>query len=126
MNDLGFHRIRAFGLAKQFEEVVSDLDGRMSLLRLPPDSKGLHVLQQIRDEAHRFALTYHRKLRSKRIRESRLDDFEGIGEKRKELLLQHFGSMPRLEKASKEQISAVPGIGPVLAKVIYDGLQPVQ
>lgn len=122
MDELGFEALPAFGLAKQYEEIVSDLDGRMSSIRLPNDSKGLHVLQRIRDEAHRFALTYHRKLRSKRIRESKLDDMEGIGEKRKELLLQHFGSIARLEKAGEEQISMVPGIGPALAKAIYDGL----
>ena len=119
MDALGFAAVPAVGLAKRFEEIVRDIDGKMTLTRLPKDSSALYVMQQIRDEAHRFALTYHRRLRSRRIRESRLDDVEGIGEKRKEQVLKHFGSIARLEKASVAQIAEVPGIGPEMAAAIH-------
>jgi excinuclease ABC subunit C len=81
------------------------------------------VLQQIRDEAHRFALTYHRRLRMRRIRDSALDEVEGIGEKRKELLLTRFGSVDRLRRASEEDIASVPGIGPAMAKVVRETIE---
>jgi excinuclease ABC subunit C len=111
--------IPVIGLAKKFEEIVRDIGGRQVILRLPHDSKALIVLQTLRDEAHRFAITYHRKLRNKRISESVLDDISGIGEKKKELLLKHFGSIHRLRKASLEGLSAAPGVGPKTAELIY-------
>ena len=76
------------------------------------------MIQQIRDEAHRFALTYHRKLRSRRIQESVLDDIQGVGKRRKEKLLAHFGSVERLRRATEEEIAAAPDIGPKLAALI--------
>ena len=94
----------------------------MPTVRLPADSKALLVLKQIRDEAHRFALTYHRKLRTKRIRESILDEVEGVGEKRKQQLLAHFGSIARMQKATEEEIAAVSGVGRALAQKIKSAL----
>ena len=80
------------------------------------------MIQQIRDEAHRFALTYHRTLRARKIRESVLDDIEGIGEKRKEKLLARFGSLERLRRAGEEEIAAAPDIGPAMARRIHAAL----
>ena len=115
LDRLGLHALPAAGLAKQFEE-IHQVDA--STLRLPLDSNALKVLRQLRDEAHRFALTYHRRLRLRRIRESVLDEIRGLGERRKAALLQHFGSVARLRKASAEAIAAVPGIGPAMARDI--------
>lgn len=125
LDSLGLEKLPAGGLAKRFEELHwITPDGRAVILRLPYDSQGLKVLQRLRDEAHRFALHFHRTLRRKRIRESVLDEIEGIGEKRKALLLQHFGSVARLRKASEHEIAAVPGIGPEMARRILEKLAP--
>lgn len=100
-------------LAKRMEELyVMDSGQPLVLAR---DSKALKVLIALRDEAHRFALDYHHRLRSRRIRESALDEVPGIGEARKKALLEHFGSVQRLMKAGRAQIAAVPGIGDKLA-----------
>ena len=115
LNLLGLQALPAAGLAKRFEEIYQEKCGP---LRLPLDSAALKVLQQIRDEAHRFALTYHRQLRMKRIRDSVLDEIQGIGGKRKEVLLAHFGSVSRMRKATEDEIAAAPGIGPAMAKLI--------
>ncbi len=119
---LGLADLPSAGLAKRFEEVY--LGDTMSLppVYLPRDGNALKVLQRIRDEAHRFALTHHRTLRARLMRESVLDEVEGIGEKRKELLLKHFGSALRLRRATVEEITAVPGIGPVMARQIKESL----
>jgi excinuclease ABC subunit C len=122
LDGLGLHRIPVAGLAKRYEEVYWEGNGPAPPLRFDPSSPALYVLQQIRDEAHRFALTYHRKLRRRRIRESRLDDVPGIGAKRKELLLQHFGSIRRLESAPADEIAVVPGIGLGMARRIAERL----
>ena len=82
----------------------------------------MRVIQRIRDEAHRFALAYHRKLRARRIQESVLDDVPGIGEKRKRKLLEHFGSVARMRKASLEELAAAPDVGPKMAEVIRAAL----
>ncbi|HMP90439.1 MAG TPA: excinuclease ABC subunit UvrC [Kiritimatiellia bacterium] len=110
------------GLAKRFEEIYTDTDYQSAPIRLPSDSNALKVLQRIRDEAHRFSLTYHRSLRAKKIRESALDEVEGIGDKRKELLIKEFGSVLRIARASEEEISKISGIGPVMAKAIKEHL----
>ncbi len=108
------------GLAKQFEEIVRDgLPG----LRLPRDSKALRMVTGLRDEAHRFAISYHRRLRSQRIRESALDEIQNIGKKKKELLLKHFGSFERLRKASLEELCAAPGVGLKTAELIKHALE---
>ena len=107
------------GLAKRFEEIY----WKGPPIRLPRSSAALKVLQRLRDEAHRFAITYHRHLRSTRIRESVLDDIPGIGAKRKQQILSHFGSVRRLMRATPEAIAEVPGIGPDMARLIWHTLQ---
>ncbi len=113
---LGLHDIPVAGLAKRYEEVYQP--GAASPIRFPPGAPALHVLQRTRDEAHRFALTYHRRLRARRIRESVLDEIEGVGDRKKEALLAHFGSVDRVRRATEEEVAAVPGIGAVLAREI--------
>lgn len=107
------------GLAKQFEELVRD---ELPSLRFPKDSPARAVVTGLRDEAHRFAISYHRELRRKRIQESALDEIPGIGKKTKERLLAHFGSFSRLRKASIEELKAAPGIGQKTAQVIFSTL----
>lgn len=116
LNALGLAGIPAVGLAKRQEEVVLD-DGRPPLL-LPRDSAALLVLTRLRDEAHRFAIDYHRRLRQRVIRESALDEIAGIGPAKKAALLLHFGSVYRLAQADITAIAAVPGIGPERAAAI--------
>lgn len=110
------------GLAKRFEELVVSEKLTDPPIRLPADSPARLVITRLRDEAHRFALTYHRVLRAQRIRDSALDEVEGIGDKRKQLLLAHFGSVLRLRRASEADIAALPGIGPAMAKHIKASL----
>jgi excinuclease ABC subunit C len=116
MDRLGYGRIPVIGLAKRYEEI--HVPGSLSPLRFSADSKALYVLQRIRDEAHRFALAYHRKLRARRLRESVIDEIPGMGDKRKAALLSHFGSVRRLQHAREEEIAAVPGIGAAMAAEI--------
>ncbi|MCX6992070.1 MAG: excinuclease ABC subunit UvrC [Kiritimatiellaeota bacterium] len=116
--DLGLSDIPVAGLAKRFEKIFFD----RRILALTADSSALKVLQRLRDEAHRFALTYHRKLRERRIRESRLDDIPGIGATRKQALLRHFGSVARLTRAPESAIADFHGIGPALAHLIKQTL----
>jgi excinuclease ABC subunit C len=97
------------GLAKQMEEI--HVPDQTLPIRLPRNSPALHLIQRLRDEAHRFANAYHQKLRKRRVQESVLDEFPGLGEKRKLALLQHFGSIQRLRQATADEIAAVPGIG---------------
>ncbi len=112
--------IPSVGLAKQHEEIVRN---DQPSLFLPRDSRALRVMTGLRDEAHRFAISYHRRLRSQRIRESALDEIPTIGKKKKELLLKHFGSFERLRKASLEELLAAPGVGPKTAELIFCALQ---
>ncbi|MER3473730.1 MAG: excinuclease ABC subunit C [Armatimonadota bacterium] len=116
MQEVGL-KVPAIGLAKRFEEIY--LPERSEPVILPKDSPALHLLQAIRDEAHRFAVEYHRKLRIKRSTSSVLDDIAGVGAKRKQALLKHFGSVKRLKEASVEEIAAVPSITRPLAETIY-------
>lgn len=117
---LGVQGIPVIGLAKKFEEI--HIPGKPEPLRLPSDSKALYVLQRTRDEAHRFALAYHQRLRARRLRESVLDEIPGMGEKRKTALLSHFGSVVRLRRASVDDIAVVPGVGLAMAKEIVEWL----
>jgi len=112
--------IPAIGLAKRLEEVY--LPGQPEPLLIPRGSEALFVLQHLRDEAHRFAITYHREKRGKRALRSPLDDIPGVGASRKKALLKRFGSLARLRTADPSEIQAVPGVGPSLAKTIYDHL----
>jgi len=89
---------------------------------LPRTSEGLYLLQRVRDEAHRFAIAFHRQRRSKAMTASVLDDIPGLGEVRRKALLRHFGSVKRLKEASAEQIREVPGIGPTLAETVVSAL----
>jgi len=118
---LGLHELPIIGLAKEYEEIYRP--GRALPLVLPPDSGALRLLQRIRDEAHRFANTYHQLLMKKRIGESILDDCPGVSQNRKNLLLRAFGSVNRLRKATVEQIAVTEGIGPKLAEDVHRFLQ---
>jgi excinuclease ABC subunit C len=118
---LGLHDLPIVGLAKEHEEIYRP--SRALPLRLPQDSGALHLLQRIRDEAHRFANAYHRLLLRKRIEESILDDCPGVSQHRKGLLLRKFGSVKRLRHASAEEIAATEGIGRKLAEDIRQFLE---
>lgn len=118
MEELGVSGIPLIGLAKKNEEIY--MEGRGGPLLLPRRSLALRLLQRLRDEAHRFAIDYHRKLRSKGLRHSELDEIPGIGEKRKTALLVEFGSLEALKKAAAEEIARIPGIGLKTAEKIYE------
>jgi excinuclease ABC subunit C len=109
LEKLGLRNIPIIGLAKEFEEIYRP--GISEPLRLSHDSSALKLLQRVRDESHRFANTYNAQLRLKKISESILDEFPGIGEQRKARLLKKFGSVQRLRLATVEQIAEVPGFG---------------
>ena len=111
--ELGIDDVAVCGLAKRLEEVW--LPGEEYPVILPRSSEGLYLLQRVRDEAHRFAIAYHRQKRSKAATASVLDDVPGLGPARRATLLKHFGSVRKLRAASVEEIAAVPGIGPKLA-----------
>ena len=117
--DLGL-QIPHIGLAKRLEEVY--FPDTPEPLLIPRGSEALFVLQHLRDEAHRFAITYHRQKREKRALASPLDDIPGVGPGRKKALLKRFGSLTRLRAAEVEEIAATPGIGPEVARAVYDGL----
>src|SRR5581483_4003201 len=118
---LGLHELPIIGLAKEHEEIYRP--GRALPLRLPENSGALRLLQRIRDEAHRFANTYHQLLMKKRVGESILDDCPGVSQNRKNLLLRKFGSVKRLRQASVEEIASTEGIGPKLAEDVHRFLQ---
>ncbi|MDH3605945.1 MAG: excinuclease ABC subunit UvrC [Acidimicrobiia bacterium] len=106
------------GLAKRMEEVY--LPGRAETVRIPRGEEALYLLQRVRDEAHRFAITYHRKLRGKRMVDSILDDVPGVGATRKKALLREFGSLKRLREASIDQIGEV--VPRNVASSVYEAL----
>jgi excinuclease ABC subunit C len=108
------------GLAKQFEEIY--MPGRPDPVRLPRNSQALFLLQRIRDEAHRFGLTYHRSLRSKAATTSALDGISGIGRKRREQLLKHFGSVEAMKRATLDDLVGVPGMTRPAADRVYQYL----
>ncbi len=114
--DMGIPDVQVVGLAKRLEEVW--LPGDPYPVVLPRSSEGLYLLQRVRDEAHRFAITFHRKRRSAAMTESVLDGIPGLGATRKAALLAHFGSVRKLRAATSEQVREVPGIGPRLAETI--------
>ncbi|MFK0279025.1 excinuclease ABC subunit UvrC [Streptomyces sp. NPDC090499] len=116
LDELGIDDIAVCGLAKRLEEVWLPEDDDPVVL--PRTSEGLYLLQRIRDEAHRFAITYQRTKRAKRFRSSPLDDVPGLGETRKQALIKHFGSVKKLRSATIEQIQEVPGIGRKTAETI--------
>ena len=113
---LGLHDLPIIGLAKEFEEIHRP--GQPAPLILPHESGALKMLQRIRDEAHRFANGFHQLLMKRRIAESLLDDCPGVSATRKKILLQKFGSVARLRRASLEDIAATEGISRKLAEQI--------
>ena len=120
LSELGIDDVALVGLAKRLEEVW--IPGMDFPAILPRASEGLYLLQRVRDEAHRFAITFHRQRRSKAMTTSVLDDIPGLGDVRRKSLLRHFGSVKRLKEASAEQIQEVPGIGGALAATIERAL----
>ena len=118
--DLGISDIFICGLAKRLEEVWL-VDSKEPII-FPRHSEGLYLLQRIRDEAHRFAITFHRSKRSKVMLESLLDDIPKLGESRRAALLEHFGSVTAIRKATVLELSAIPGIGPNIAESIHTHL----
>ncbi len=120
LDELGIDDVPVCGLAKRLEEVW--LPGQEDPVVLPRTSEGLYLLQRIRDEAHRFAITHHRSRRSKSMVESVLDDVPGLGEVRRKSLLRQFGSLKKLRAATVVEIAAVPGIGPRTAEAIVAAL----
>jgi excinuclease ABC subunit C len=119
---LGIDDVAVCGLAKRLEEVW--LPGEDAPVILPRTSEGLYLLQRVRDEAHRFAITYHRAKRSKALAVSQLDDVPGLGPARRATLLRHFGSVRRIAAATPAELALVPGIGPHLADAVLTALRP--
>jgi excinuclease ABC subunit C len=117
MRELGVDDIALCGLAKRLEEVW--LPDRPDPVILPRTSEALYLLQRVRDEAHRFAITYHRQKRSVSMTKSLLDGVPGLGESRRKALLRHFGSVKRLRAATIEEIEAVPGVGRRTAAAVH-------
>ncbi|HEY4712311.1 MAG TPA: excinuclease ABC subunit UvrC [Dehalococcoidia bacterium] len=118
--ELGLDSIPMISLAKENEEVF--IPGDPQPVCIAKDSPALHILQRARDEAHRFAISYHRKLRHKEVTASALDNIPGIGPKRKRALLKKFGSIEAIKEASLEELSQTEGITPALAKKVKEGL----
>ncbi|MEM3563077.1 MAG: excinuclease ABC subunit UvrC [Candidatus Jordarchaeaceae archaeon] len=120
LESLGLN-VPVVGLAKRFENLY--VPGRAEPIGLPSDSKTLFLLRRVRDEAHRFALSYHKKLREKKIKESLLESIPGVGKKRRDALLKHFGSLENLRKATVEDVMRVPSMSEDVAKRILEYLR---
>ena len=118
--EMGIQDVAVVGLAKRLEEVWLPADPEPTILSRT--SEGLYLLQRVRDEAHRFAIAYHRAKRSKRMITSALDGIPGLGQSRRSALLKHFGSLKRLRQASIDDISGVPGIGAHTAALVHSAL----
>ena len=118
--DLGIADVTVCGLAKRLEEVW--VPGEDDPVIFPRTSEALYLLQRLRDEAHRFAITYHRAKRSKTMTQSALDDVPGLGQTRRTALVKHFGSLTALRQAEVEQIAGVPGIGRTTALSVHTAL----
>lgn len=122
LGELGITDVAVIGLAKRLEEVW--VPSEPDPIIMPRNSEGLYLLQRVRDEAHRFAIAYHRSKRSKRMTASALDSVPGLGEHRRKALVTHFGSIGRLKEATIDQITAVPGIGVATAAAVLEALRP--
>jgi len=120
LDELGIVDVAVVGLAKRLEEVWQP--GDENPVVLPRTSEALYLLQRLRDEAHRFAIGFHRQRRSKSMTTSALDAVPGLGEVRRKALMKQFGSLKRLRAASETEIATVPGIGPVLAAQVVAAL----
>lgn len=121
LKEVDLDELLVIGLAKKEEEIF--LPYKKEPLRIPKNSEALHLLQRVRDEAHRFAVNYHRKLRSRRITHSMLERIQGIGPKKRQALLKHFGSLAKIRTASKKELREVKGISNNLAQEIRDYLE---
>jgi excinuclease ABC subunit C len=121
LRELGITDIALCGLAKRLEEVW--LPNNSEPIIFPRHSEALYLLQKVRDEAHRFAINFHRSKRSKVMLESLLDQISGLGEVRRKSLLTHFGSVTALKSATLSELSAVPGIGEKMARTIIDQIK---
>jgi excinuclease ABC subunit C len=117
MQELDLPRVAVVSLAKRIEEVF--VPGRAEPILLPRESPALQLLQRIRDEAHRFAITFHRQRRDASARESMFDQLQGVGPARRRALLRHFGSAERILAASPEELEGVPGVPAKTARSIY-------
>ena len=124
LDELGVTDVAVIGLAKRLEEVW--VPGDDDPVILPRNSEALFLLQRIRDEAHRFAIGFHRSKRSKRMTASALDGIAGLGATRRTALVTHFGSVARLKQADVEEIAQVPGIGQTTARSVYEALRADQ
>ena len=121
LDDLGFSSVLVCGLAKRLEEVW--LPDEEFPIIFPRTSQALYLLQRVRDEAHRFAITYHRQRRSRSMIESLLDGVPGLGEVRRKALLRAFGTLKQLRAATAEEIAQVPGFGPGLAQAVVEAVR---
>ena len=120
LDELGIDDVYVVGLAKRLEEVwLPDSDFPVIL---PRTSQGLYLLQRIRDEAHRFAITFHRQKRGKAMTVSVLDGVPGLGEAKRKALVAHFGSLKKIKAASVEELTSAKGIGPALAAAVVQHL----
>jgi len=124
LDELGITDVEVCALAKRLEEVF--LPDREESVLLPRSSEALFLLQRIRDEAHRFAITYHRQLRGKSMTESAFDGIPGVGPARRKALLKHFGSLKRVRAATVEELAEVEGVSATLARVIHEHLSRPQ
>ncbi len=120
LEDLGLEDICVAALAKRFEEVY--LPGHPDPVRIPRDSEALYLLQQVRDEAHRFAITYHRQLRDKKMTKSVLDDVPGLGPVRRTRLLKDYGSIKKLRELTEAELVAIPWLPAAVARNVYSHL----
>lgn len=120
MKELGIEGVTTIALAKRMEEVF--VPDRTDPIQIPRTSEALYLLQHIRDEAHRFALAYHRLRRGKKMTRSALDEIPGLGEARRKRLLKHFGSVKRTRQASLDDLYRVPGLPKPVAEAVYEAL----
>jgi excinuclease ABC subunit C len=120
LEDLGLEDISVASLAKKFEEVY--VPGRSEPVRIPRDSEALYLLQQVRDEAHRFAITYHRQLRAKKMTKSVLDDVPGLGPTRRARLLKEHGSVKRLRELTEDELVAISWLPDNVGRAVYEHL----
>ncbi|HEV3472028.1 MAG TPA: excinuclease ABC subunit UvrC, partial [Actinomycetota bacterium] len=120
MDELGVDGVATISLAKRMEEIY--LPGRPEPVVIPRGAEALYLLQAIRDEAHRFAISYHRLKRGKRMTRSALDGIPGLGETRRKKLLKHFGSVKQIRAASVEELASVQGIPQTVAVAVFDAL----
>ncbi|MFQ6395991.1 excinuclease ABC subunit UvrC [Nocardia sp. KC 131] len=121
LDELGITDVAVIGLAKRLEEVW--VPGESDPVIMPRNSESLYLLQRVRDEAHRFAITFHRSKRSRRMTASALDSVRGLGAARRTALVTHFGSVAKLKEATVEEITEVPGIGVATAKAVLAALR---